>query len=198
MQHAGPLTLGAQGVANSVIRPQLPAATAPPTPAQTFFVLLVLRQNGSVVDRNVYWLSTQPDIVNWKATVENPQATMSQYADLTGLQDLPKATISVTASTSGAKVGGTRVTSVTVTNTSQTPSVAFFLRADVRRGAREGLPDSGDNEVLPVLWSGNDTSLWPGESETLSAASSEAALDGRSPVVTVSGWNVETVGARAP
>ena len=49
------------------------------------------------------------------------------------------------------------------------------------------------NEVLPTFWSDNDTTLWPGESETLSVAYSSAALDGQQPVVSVSGWNAPTI-----
>jgi exo-1,4-beta-D-glucosaminidase len=40
------------------------------------------------------------------------------------------------------------------------------------------------------MWSDNDVTLWPGESETLHAVYSRSALDGASPVVSVSGWNV--------
>jgi exo-1,4-beta-D-glucosaminidase len=68
--------------------------------------------------------------------------------------------------------------------------VAFFLRADVRRGNAAGRPARGDNEVLPVFWSADDTTLWPGESETLHASYRGSALHGAHPVVTVSGWNV--------
>jgi len=35
-----------------------------PAAHQVFFVELQLRQNGTLLDRNVYWLSTQPDAVN--------------------------------------------------------------------------------------------------------------------------------------
>ena len=96
--------------------------------------------------------------------------------------------MSVTAHT--APDGGDDVTDVTITNTSTTPAPAFFLRADVRRGTAAGVPASGDNQVLPALWSDNDTTLWPGESETLQVRYAAAALQGASPVVTVSGENV--------
>jgi len=87
---------------------------------------------------------------------------------------------------------------VTITNTSTAPTVAFFLRADVRRGDAEGTPAGGDDEVLPTFWSDNDTTLWPGESETLTAAYGASALAGRQPVVSVSGWNVPTIDVPAP
>jgi exo-1,4-beta-D-glucosaminidase len=82
---------------------------------------------------------------------------------------------------------------VTITNTSLTNTVTFFVRADIRRGGVTGVPDSGDNEIRPTFWSDNDVTLWPGQSETLHASYRAAALGGRSPVVTVSGWNVAGV-----
>jgi exo-1,4-beta-D-glucosaminidase len=96
--------------------------------------------------------------------------------------------VSVTAHTTAG--GGARLTSVTITNTSATAAPAFFLRADVRRGSAAGVPAPGDNEVLPALWSDNDTTLWPGESETLQVRYAAAALHGAAPVITVSGQNV--------
>jgi exo-1,4-beta-D-glucosaminidase len=181
-----------------VLHPAVPAATAPPTRARTYFVELLLRQAGQIVDRNVYWLSTQPDIVNWKATIGNPQATMTRYASLRQLQSLPAAHVNVVAhsQTGHGPDGSNAVTDVTITNDSST--VAFFLRADVRRAAAAGTPAPGDNQVLPVFWSDNDITLWPGESETLSAAYPRSALRGASPVVSVSGWNVPGVDASAP
>jgi len=54
--------------------------------------------------------------------------------------------------------------------------------------------------VLPILWSDNDVTLWPGESLTLTARFATpgaptpgAPLPGAQvPVVEVSGWNVPT------
>jgi exo-1,4-beta-D-glucosaminidase len=203
-QSVGPITLGAQAVDNAVIAPRLPPETIPPVPAHTYFVELLLERGGVVLDRNVYWLSTQRDIVDWRGMVQEgepePHATMSQYADLRELHALPDATLSVGAHTElqpGPAASNT-LTSVTITNTSTTPTVAFFLRADVRRGNSEGTPASGENEVLPTFWSDDDTTLWPGESETLSAAYDSAELDGAQPVISVSGWNVPTIDVPAP
>jgi exo-1,4-beta-D-glucosaminidase len=79
---------------------------------------------------------------------------------------------------------------VTITNTSRTATVGFFLRADLRRGTAAGTVEPGDNEVLPIIWSSNDVTLWPGESETLTATYGASLLQGAVPVVSVSGWNV--------
>ena len=102
------LSLAPQQVSNGVLTPQVPAATTPPTPAKTYFVELVLRQHGVVVDRNVYWLSTQQDLLDWSSTEGNPQADngdpLSQYADMTALQNLPSEPVQVTAD-SGPQAG---------------------------------------------------------------------------------------------
>jgi exo-1,4-beta-D-glucosaminidase len=81
------------------------------------------------------------------------------------------------------------VTDVTITNTSKTPTVGFFLRADVRRGTAAGVPAAGDNQVLPIYWDDNDVTLWPGESVTLHGSYRRSALRGAAPVVSVGGWN---------
>jgi exo-1,4-beta-D-glucosaminidase len=157
-----------------------------------YFVELLVRRGGAIVDRNVYWESTTPDAVNWSKTLGNPQATMSQYANLKALQNLPQASVTATA-TSAAKpgpAGSDRQVTVTITNNSGKPAVAFFLRADVRRGTASGAELPGDNELQTSIWSDDDVTLWPGESETLTASYSSVDLNGSSPVISVSGWNV--------
>jgi hypothetical protein len=199
-----PLTLAPQQVTNGVLTPKVPATTTPPTPAQTYFVELVLRQHGMVVDRNVYWLSTQQDVINWTTTEGNPQADngspLSQYADMTALQTLPSESVQVSADTVAqpGPDGDNRTTTVTITNPSSNPAVAFFLRADVRRGTASGTAQSGDNEVLPITWSDNDITLWPGESQTLTASYRSSMLHGADPVVSVYGWNVPNAVFAAP
>ena len=117
---------------------------------------------------------------------------MAGYADLRQLRQLPAAHVTVTAASHPKHGAGTtdRVAVVRITNTSSTPAAAFFLRADLRRGSAAGVPAAGDNELLPVFWDRNDTTLWPGESETLHVGYRSAQLDGASPVVSVSGDNV--------
>ena len=113
---------------------------------------------------------------------------MTQFANLSELQSLPAAAVRVRAHTESAR-GGVEKTVVRITNTSNQPAVAFFLRADVRRATRSGTPAAGDNEVLPIFWSDNDVTLWPGESQTLRATYRRADLHGASPLVSVSAWN---------
>jgi exo-1,4-beta-D-glucosaminidase len=186
-QTSGSLSLASQQVATGVLTPVVPTA-----PNTVYFVELVLRQSGSVVDRNVYWLPTTPDVINWNKTLGSPQASMKSYANLTALQSLPQATVGATATTVSqpGPNGADRLTTVTVTNTSTAPTVGFFLRADIRRGTAAGTELSGDNQVQSGIWTGNDITLWPGESQSITVTWNSADLQGATPVVSLSGWNV--------
>jgi exo-1,4-beta-D-glucosaminidase len=159
-QQASGISLASQQVRTDVLKPVLPTA------GPVYFVELTLSQRGKVVDRNVYWRSTTPDVVDWAATLGNPQATMTRYADLTALRTLPRTQVSATAA---ARPGAT---SVTITNRSDT--VAFFLRADI-----QGQPWA--------TWDENDIVLWPGQSQVITAT----GVHGARPVVTLSGFNTD-------
>jgi len=188
-QTASNISLTSQQVLTGVLAPKVPTS-----PVQTYFVELQLKQNATLVDRNVYWLSTQPDVVNWSKTLGQPQGTLSQYANLTGLQTLPASSVSATASTvnQAGPDGADRATTVTITNTSSA-TVAFLLRADVRRGTAGGQELSGDNELQSSLWQNNDITLFPGESQALTVTWNSADLQGATAVVSVSGWNVPKI-----
>jgi exo-1,4-beta-D-glucosaminidase len=175
----------------------------PPNISATYFLRLQLTSGARVVSRNVYWLSTKPDRVDWAKTVAKGHASGSGafflpdgYADLTGLQHLPPATIQVSATS--RRSGDDEVTTVVVRNGSDRPTAGFFLRADVRRGSADGQALGGDNQVLPILWSEDDLTLWPGESQTITATYRRAALKGAPPVVSVFGWNAAAQTVAAP
>jgi exo-1,4-beta-D-glucosaminidase len=87
---------------------------------------------------------------------------------------------------------------VRITNTSTTPIVGFFLRSDIRRGNPNGTERPGDNQVASGLWSDNDITLWPGESQTLTVSYRSADLNGATPVISVSGFNVGKIDVAAP
>jgi exo-1,4-beta-D-glucosaminidase len=188
-------SLTSQQVLTSVLTPKVPTTPA----GTTYFVELQLRQNGTVLDRNVYWLSTTPDVVNWTKSLGHPVGTVSTYANLTGLNSLPASVISATATSAlqSGPDGADTATTVTITNTSSS-TVAFFLRADVRRGTASGGLQSGDNELQSSIWQGNDVTLFPGESQTLTVTYASSDLNGATPVITLSGWNVGQVAIPAP
>ncbi len=186
-QTASNISLASQQVMNKVLTPKVPTTPA----GTTYFVELQLKQNGTLVDKNVYWLSTTQDLTNWSKSLDKPVGVISTYANLTGLNTLvtiPASSISVTASTAtqSGPDGADRATTVTITNNSS--SVAFLLRADVRRGTGT-TPAAGDNELQSSIWQNNDITLFPGESQTIVATWSSSDLQGLSPVISVSGWN---------
>jgi exo-1,4-beta-D-glucosaminidase len=147
--------------------------------SRTYFVELNLESaDGGSISRNVYWLSMQPDVLDWKHS--NWYLTpVKRYADLTTLQSLPVATSRMSAST--RRDGNDDVTTVTLMVPESSGAVALFQHLSIRQSAH-GQP------VLPVRWSDNDVTLWPGESLTLTAR--YAAQEARTPVVEINGWNV--------
>jgi exo-1,4-beta-D-glucosaminidase len=147
----------------------------------TYFIELELASaNGKPISRNVYWLSTQTDELDWARS--NWSVTpVTRYADLTALQSLPAATSEVRATV--RHEGSEDIATVTLSVPSSSRAVALFQHVSVRRSA-------GGELMLPILWSDNDVTLWPGESLTLTA---HFAAPGPSvPVVEVSGWNLPT------
>ncbi len=193
-QTASNITLTSQQVLTSVLTPKVPT-----TPVETYFVELLLKQNGTLTDRNVYWLSTKKDATNWNKSLGNPAGVISTYANLTGLASLPQTAISATATTTkqAGPAGADLATTVTVTNTSSS-TVAFLLRADVRRGTASGGLASGDNELQSSIWQDNDVTLFPGETQTLTVTYSSSDLGASTPVITLSGWNAAQLNIPAP
>jgi exo-1,4-beta-D-glucosaminidase len=74
--------------------------------------------------------------------------------------------------------------SVTIKNTGTGAIPAFMLDAHV--------VDAAGKPVLPIQWSDNEVTLWPGESTTLTATYRTADLHGSAPSARVSGWNIGT------
>ncbi len=157
-------------------------ATLPAMPAlsRVYFIELDLaRADGTPVTHNVYWLSTQTDALDWPHS--NWYLTpVTRYADLSALQSLPTTTTQVRATM--RHEGAQSIASVTLSVPSSAKAVALFQHVSIRRSA-------GGEPLLPVLWSDNDVTLWPGESLTLTARFTAPAA--ATPVVEVSGWNAE-------
>jgi exo-1,4-beta-D-glucosaminidase len=141
--------------------------------------LLLTDSSGNVVSRNVYWLSTKADVIDWSKN-DWFFAPTSALADLKGLAGMAQASVTAAATTTAA--GDTTTTSVTLHNTGTKP--ALFLDAHVMVGS---------TPVLPITWNDNDVSLFPGESVTLTGSYRTADLNGGAPSVRLTGWNSPTV-----
>jgi exo-1,4-beta-D-glucosaminidase len=146
----------------------------------TYFIRLQLRNaSNELVSDNLYWYSTSPDGLGKKSDWYH--TAVSSYANLTGLNSLA-ANNSVTASDTWSSEGNADRVEITLHNTSAT-NVAFFLRPEVTAGA-DGL------EVVPITYSDNDVTLFPGESTTITARYDHADLGGQAANVRVRGYNV--------
>jgi exo-1,4-beta-D-glucosaminidase len=146
----------------------------------TYFVVLRLQDStGKLVGSNFYWLSTKPETLDWAKSNWWMTPTES-YADYTALSQLPKVKLTVANRTE--RKGEEAITHVTLTNPS--PSLAFFIRLKVDKGAH-------GEEILPVIWQDNYISLLPGEKREVTATYRASGLGVSKPVVEVSGWNVQ-------
>jgi exo-1,4-beta-D-glucosaminidase len=147
----------------------------------TYFIELELAaSDGKSISRNVYWLSARTDELDW-ANSNWYLTPVTRYADLTPLQALPSATATVQATMRHEGTEDIVTATLTVPPTSRT--VALFQHVSVKKAA-------GGEPLLPILWSGNDVTLWPGESVTLTAHLCASAA--QMPVLEVTGWNIPT------
>ncbi len=146
--------------------------------SKTYFVRLALKDaKGREVSRNVYWLSTEEDQLDWANTKWYYTPT-TRHADLTALASLPKTTLSVRTAFVGA--ASERRARVTVSNTGK--ALAFQVRLKL-------IDRSSGEEVLPVFWEDNYFALFPGETRALTV-SLPATARGRLHV-TAEAWNAE-------
>ncbi|HEY6944083.1 MAG TPA: glycoside hydrolase family 2 protein [Candidatus Acidoferrum sp.] len=157
-----------------------------PTPeglSTTYFLNLQLHDAaGKLVSDNFYWLSTKVDTLDWAKRTDTDYTPQKDFADLTGLNSLPKAKVAITKS---MHMAGSEH-SVTVFFVNQGDSVAFMVHPRITRGK------SGE-DVVPVFWSDNYFSLLPGEKKSVTARFESSSLAGAIPELVVDGWNLEPV-----
>jgi exo-1,4-beta-D-glucosaminidase len=145
----------------------------------TYFVRLSLADSsGQELSTNFYWLSTKPDTLNdekaeWYYT---PQRS---FADLTGLANLPKVDLNVSAK--GETKGAEQVVRIALENPAR--SLGFLVRLKVTIG-------KGGEEVLPIFYQDNYFPLLPGEKKEVTATLAAREAQGPEPFVEVEGWNI--------
>ena len=76
---------------------------------------------------------------------------------------------------------GKSETSWTIQFTNATNKLAFFIRPQLM---------AAGEEVLPSYWTSNYFTLAPSETTTVSVSCPKVNLDGKNPVIKISGWNV--------
>lgn len=148
---------------------------------ETYFLDLRLKDGeGKMIGINFYWLSTQPDVLDF----ENSEWFITpnkSYADLTGIDHLKE--IEIKVDHEFIDMGDTiQVKSILENKTDQ---LAFFIKLSLT-GESSGLP------LLPVFWEDNYISLLPGETREVSGYIFRHDLGDDEPVFTYNGWNVKS------
>lgn len=145
----------------------------------TYFLKLELHDaSGKLLSENFYWLSTKPDVLDWAKKLDTVYTPQKAYADLTGLNSLPPAEVSVHSSIT--QEGGDRVVHAEVENPSS--SLAFMVHVRIANA-------NGD-DVVPIFWDDNYVSLLPGEKRELTAHFDPAQAADKNFLLTIDGWNV--------
>ena len=149
------------------------------TTSTTYFVRLSLSDAaGKVVSSNFYWLSRHPDVSDF-AKSNGRYTPIQSYADLTELQRLAAAKVTVDSRLEST--GNEEVAHLVVQNPTQ--QLAFFVHLRVLKGP-------GGQEIAPVLWEDNYFELMPGERREITASYRKALLGPSRATFEVDGWNV--------
>ncbi len=143
---------------------------------KTYFVKLTLEDEaGGDGSNNFYWLSTNPDVLNF-AKSDWAVTPQTGFADMTALNTLPEASLQINA----LVPEGEHRAVATIKNTGS--GLAFMVH--VR------LVDAAGADVVPALWNDNYVTLLPGETRALGAEVDEAVLRSAR-AIAIDGWNVK-------
>ena len=155
-----------------------------PTPeglSTTYFLKLELHDAaGKLVSDNFYWLSTKLDTLDWAGRTDTVYTPQKDFGDLTGLNNLPKAKLTITKMRHAD--GAMKWMTISIANTGD--SVAFMIHPRLTRG-------KGGDDVAPVFWSDNYFSLLPGEKKSVTVQFDSSSLGRATPEIVVDGWNLE-------
>ncbi len=158
-------------------------AVAPPEHARgAWWLELDLQSAEERVSRNVYWLSTQDDVLD-RSKHEWHSTGVSSYADFSALEELRRARVEVEvdASTDGDDL----IVRVTLRNEDRSGTPAVTLHPSII---------CGGEPVVPVFWDDSDVTLFAGQSATLTGRLSPHKAEGLT--VHVDGLNLHRPLAR--
>lgn len=155
--------------------------TLPEGLTTTYFLDLRLTDvDGTLIEDNFYWLSTQPDIPDFKETTWY-WTPNKQHADLTGLNGMPMAevTFDYTIDENEEEIH------FKVDAHNKSDRIAFFTEFTLE-DASTGEP------LLPVFWNDNYISLLPGERRTLTGSADKiGGQDPREWRIVMNGLNLK-------
>jgi len=145
--------------------------------ATYFLDLRLYDAHGAETDNNFYWLSTQKDVLDYEAKVEDWSfyTPSKGYADFTELNTLPRVELKIKHN-----FRNNREAIVKVRNPSN--SIAFFIELKI-------VDKRNSNTVLPVFWDDNYINLLPDETKEVTVRFlKDVQLDWLE--LKASGWNV--------
>lgn len=134
-------------------------------------------RDGKVVQENIYWQSKQDDVVldTWNIF----KTIQTEYGNYKVLNDLPK--IDLSSSVSYESSGNVNGAKIMLTNNTKT--IAFFNRVEITKGY-------DGEEVVPITYSDNYVTLFPGESKVITGNFDTVDLKGQIPFIRIEGFNV--------
>jgi exo-1,4-beta-D-glucosaminidase len=149
----------------------------PDITATYFLDMRLFEKDGTQAASNFYWLSTQPDLLDYDAKVDPWEyyTPSKQYADFTLLNSLSPTTVKVHKE---MPKGSNRLI-VKLENTGE--SIAFAVKLDI-------IDDNTGEAIVPIFWQDNYIALLPDERRTIHA---EFNRDASNIKLGVQGWNVE-------
>ena len=155
--------------------------------SKTYFLRLKLNSSeGKLLSDNFYWLSTKPDVMDWKHKKDTVYTPQAEFGDLSGLNDLAAAKVTVTKHLMESI---SRAQAVQLMVQNEGIGIAFMVHVRATRGV-------GGHDLTPILWSDNYFSLLPGESRTVTASYDARDLEGKEAVFVLDGYNVKTETAK--
>jgi exo-1,4-beta-D-glucosaminidase len=144
-----------------------------------FLKLQLSDEKNNIIADNFYWLSTKPDVPDFKNTTWF-YTPMAEYADFTGLDKLPM----VKLETENSIVNTNGEYEVTVTLKNPGENIAFLVELGITG-------DKSGKSVVPIIWDDNYVSIVPGESKVIKARFHASSLNGEKPLFRYKGWNVK-------
>ncbi len=146
-----------------------------------YFVRCELRdQNGQLLADNTYWSSNTDDDLGEPKNDVQFKTDLTQWADLSALNTMPRAGLTVSVKVATAKAEN----SATITLTNPTNRIAFFVRTEIVRGEK-------GEEILPISYTDNYVTLLPHESKTIVAEYRTLPGSGQPQAIRIEGYNVD-------
>ncbi|MBI5010426.1 MAG: glycoside hydrolase family 2 [Bacteroidia bacterium] len=135
---------------------------------KVYFLKLQLSDDANnIIADNFYWLSTKPDVPDFKNTTWF-YTPMAEYADFTDLDKLPD--VKLETENSITNVNDQYEVTVKLNNPGE--NIAFLIELRIE-GEKSG------KSLVPIIWDDNYVSLVPGESKEIRACFPSSALNGR-------------------